>query len=167
MSSEAGHVTKGDETMPTVNTPGAAAYMADNLLASMSREQVQTARSDESMPSDSSHLGENAKRDDVEKSNSLSASTSAPKTFWSYDPKEFFDAITASIPALKSDFSLDTFVSFNLSVQSFLSTIDSESFSGIIAQLGIHPTTNPFKFRLFETFILNQIHQDINVPEAT
>jgi glucose-induced degradation protein 4 len=167
MSSEAGHVTKGDETMPTVNTPGAAAHMANDLLASMSREQVQTARSDESMPSDSSHLGENAKRDDVEKSNSLSASTSAPKTFWSYDPKEFFDAITASIPALKSDFSLDTFVSFNLSVQSFLSTIDSESFSGIIAQLGIHPTTNPFKFRLFETFILNQIQQDINVPEAT
>jgi hypothetical protein len=166
MSSEAGHVTTGDETMPTVNTPGAAAYMADNLLASMSREQVQTARSDESVPSDSSHLGESAKRDDVE-SNSLSASTSAPKTFWSYNPKEFFDVITARIPALKSDFSLDTFVNFNLSVQNFLSTIDSQSFSGIIAQLGIHPTTNPFKFRLFETFILNQIHQDINVPEAT
>ena len=43
MSSEAGHVTQGDETMPTVNTPGAAAHMADDLLASISREQVQTA----------------------------------------------------------------------------------------------------------------------------
>ena len=121
--------TGPSETLVPTGLQSAAAD-AQSLLESLSKDgemQVQNAQSDQSLLYISNHLGENQKREAVEIFTSVRESSALPKTFWTFDPTEFHQAITAKIPALKHDLDVAIFVSFDLSVQTLLATIDSSN----------------------------------------
>lgn len=161
--SEAGQLAAdGAPALEVVNTEGAQARLdAEVLLNSMT---VQTPQSADVVPKANYHLGESSKPADSD--NSSKDEIQPPsKSFWSYGPSEFYTAITAKLSALKSDLDLSQFQSFDLSVQTFLETVDASSFHQFSSDLGIHPVQKSFKFRLLENFLLGEIASDLNVPK--
>jgi len=164
MAEAAGHI----EASSSTNSSGVQALQeATSLLESFSsKDQVQNPQSGKVSLEGSSHLGETLQQSNVEISPSISNQSAViSKTFWSLDPTEFCTAITAKIPALQSNVDLSKFVSYSMSVQTFVSAIDASNFVDSILELVIGISQNDFKFRLLENFILGELTSDLSIPE--
>jgi hypothetical protein len=112
----------------SLNFSGEAAHdSAAHLLAQISSNdsQVQNLPGGDAVQTVINPLGEYSKPATVRNHVSVVELSLLPKLFWSFEPTEFHQAITAKIPALEQNLDVSNFVNFNLSVQTFLATIDS------------------------------------------
>ena len=112
----------------SLNLSGEAAHdSAAHLLAQISSNdsQVQNLPGGDAVQAVINPLGEYSKPATVRNHVSVVELSLLPKLFWSFEPTEFHQAITAKIPALEQNLDVSNFVNFNLSVQTFLATIDS------------------------------------------
>ena len=180
MSNEASQAVASGDSAGAQHPEVEAQSDATRLLAALSSSSnldaenastVQSTSSDSALPKDSSPLGEFPKSGFVGSTPPSVASSAAdseislaPKSFHQFEAIEFHNHIVTKLPALKSDIDIQTFISFDLSVKTFLSTIDSSNFASTLSEFGIDPVSKAFKFRILENFLLNEINSDSSIP---
>jgi hypothetical protein len=129
--------------------------------------QMNIQSSSEAAQVGSSHLGESSasvQLDNVPKADHLASGS--PKTFWHLSASELFAYILDKNASLRGDLTGEPFTEFDWSTQNVLAQLTTELIPDFFDTIGLGDHISKFKIGMFETFLINQIVGDTNIPES-